>query len=163
LAIAFILLVPLIAPAQMPQDPAESVALETALSKGPVTRDDRTKLYEGIYNGRQGACDLVTVKVKWFPDRPQAGRADILNYRICDGRVIPMGESSPTEYGIPEGIEEFARSIARQAQQYGRASGDYQGFKVLGSAVRSQDKCAVEVKIMRNGKLYGQNILNGCQ
>ncbi len=151
------------APPRLPQNTAEDVAVETAISKGSVTRDDQSISYEGIYNGVRGPCDLVTVRVKYFPEVPRAGRTDIFNYQVCNGRIVDMGESAVTDFGIPDGIEDFAQGVARQAQKYGTATGDFQGFKVLGRAVRSQDKCSVEIKIMRDGKLYGQNILNGCQ
>ncbi len=160
LAAAILLLLPAIAdadPSRLPQNTAEEVAVETALSKGYISRDDESISHEGIYNGMRGSCDLITVRATHRPDAFRYGRTEILNYQVCNGRISESTGAVQTDFGIPEGIDEFARSVALQSEKNGSASGDYKGFKVLGRTVRSEDKCSVEVRIMWEGKLYSQS------
>lgn len=163
--VAAVFFVPGIASADswLPENTTEEIAVVTALSKGFINRDEQSTCYEGIYNGMRGGCDLVTVRVTYLPEADRGGRTDLFNYRVCNGRISEPREFIRTDFGIPEGIDDFAQNIARRAQKNGSASGDYQGFKVLGRIAQLQDNCSVDVRIMWEGKLYGRNTLNGCQ
>lgn len=145
-----------------PRSAEEQVAVETAETGSSVTRNDGSRTFESFFNGLEGTCAFVTVRVKYFPETGR-GRTETLNYRVCDGLIVETSESSPTDISIPDGIEDAAQDVARNAQKYGFATGNYQGFKIEGRAVRSQSKCDVEIKIFRDRKLYGVKTIDGCR
>lgn len=150
-----------IAAGHPPRSAEEQVAVETAETGSSVTRNHGSRTFESFFNGLEGNCAFVTVRVKYFPETSR-GRTETLNYRVCGGLIVETSESSSTDISIPDGIEDAAQDVARNAQKYGFATGSFQGFKIEGRAVRSQSKCDVEVKIFRDRKLYGVKTIDGC-
>lgn len=141
----------------------EQYARETAMSGAEKTWADNGSEYRSFIADRDGGCTIVAVvKTQYRPGGQQLTR-DVENYRVCGDAARSIGESDPYDIALPGGIDAFTDQIARQAQQQGRAEGNMQGWTVSGRARRDRDKCAVEMRLYKGGRLFGVRNVNGCQ
>lgn len=139
-------------------DVEEKIVIDTASAKVDIILNESSNEYRSYYNGTVREfgrdCSFIAVQNIWL------SAATITNYKVCDGIVI-RAEDALNETLPPE-INTIARQVAKMAQHFSFASESHMGFTVVGKSLKSVDTCTVEVKTIKNGRLYQVQRINGC-
>ena len=124
----------------------EIIAVKVSAAKENVIEKQGALTYYGIYNGRDGNCDLVSV-IKKFRNH-----SDIYNYKICGSRIAESAKTGIIT--LPKDIWPTVKKIADQAYSYGSTRGESHGYTIIATRLNGiQEKNIVEVKIMKGIKL----------
>jgi hypothetical protein len=123
------------------------IAIRTSKG-GDIIKKVGSVVYRGIFNGREGNCEYVSV-LTYTQGLPGD---TIINYKICNGQVV---EKEPTGVeSVPSDVKALIQKVAKLAQLHGRAEMEGNGgYRVIASAVRDERQCAVEVKVLNGIKL----------
>ena len=149
---------------QIPQNPllvgglfTKLFAVQAANEKMDLVRQKGTVLYKALYNGEDSlSCELVSVVVN------NAGSVDVYNYKICNGKPVPLGNSE-LNLPVPPEVEKAEEAVAKQAADYGKFSMEINDYKLIGNALRDEHFCKVEVRVLQNGKLVRLDKVNVCR
>ncbi|GAB6075192.1 hypothetical protein [Desulfurobacterium crinifex] len=149
---------------QVPQSPlmvgglfTKLFAVQAANEKMDLVRKKGAVLYKAFYNGEDSlGCELVSVAVN------NAGSVEVYNYKICDGKPVPLGNSELNLFVPPE-VEKAEKAVAKQAADYGKFSMEINGYKLIGKALRDELFCKVEVRVLQNGKLVRIDKIDACR
>ncbi|RMB00064.1 hypothetical protein [Hydrogenothermus marinus] len=137
------------------QDEASDIALKVAESKSVYVEQKGSVSYIGYYNGKNGSCDLVSVKKK------TGNQTDyILNYKVCNGKVERLPDTVLP--AIPKLVKMKARGFAVACQRYGITEMNVNGFTLKCRPVRDYKECNVEVIYLENGRMLDREIINAC-
>ncbi len=137
----------------------EQLALQVAASKANMLNTQGGIEYQGLYNGVINGCDSVAV-VSVFAPGTRAERSQTMNYKVCNGVIA---KSEETLEGLPRNMDQDIKRVARMAQQRGFGLAQVQGgYFIKGQALRSADKCMVEVKVFNGNRLLKTQTVNGC-
>ncbi|MHB1665303.1 MAG: hypothetical protein ACYCT7_08610 [bacterium] len=61
------------------------------------------------------------------------GNKNIENYKICNGSTSEVQNTNPAGWNnLPNGIKPVINNVIAEARQYGKASADYYGYRVIG-------------------------------
>jgi len=125
---------------------------------GDVIKKVGSTVYRGIFNGREGNCEYVSV-LTYTQGLPGD---TIINYKICNGQII---EKEPTGVeSVPSDVKALIPKVAKLAQLHGKAEMEGNGgYRVIANAVRDEKQCAVEVKVLKGIKLVKDEIINACK
>lgn len=141
-----------------PADIKTDIAKKTVKFKSTFTKNVGNTAYIGTYNGQNGSCELVSVisKVEGFKD------SRTYNYKICQNKVISLGETSPTTVNS-KNLDAAIKSTAKFCQQSGSAMGEVDDLTISCKALRDKDTCSVEVSVLNNtNQLIDKKIINAC-
>jgi len=97
-------------------------------------------------------CKLISI-IRQTVGFPKPAYWAIENYKICNGNIAEVKDSNIT--GLPNGIKPVINNIVQEARQYGKATADYYGYRIVGKTQAYNNKVYIYV-------LYGielQNIL----
>lgn len=137
----------------------EQFALQVAANKANMLKMQGGMEYQGLYNGVINGCDSVAV-VSVFAPRTRAERSQTINYKVCNGVIA---KSEETFEGLPPNMDQDIKRVARMAQQRGFGLAQVEGgYFIKGQALRSADKCMVEVKVFNGNRLLKTQTVNGC-
>lgn len=133
------------------------IAIRTS-QNGDIIKKVGSTVYRGIFNGREGNCEHVSV-LTYTQGLPGD---TIINYKICNGQIV---EKEPTGVeSVPSDVKALIPKVAKLAQLHGRAEMEGNGgYKVIANAVRDEKQCAVEVKVLKGIKLVKDEIVNACK
>ena len=135
----------------------ELFAIQAANEKIDLIKQKGAVTYKAFYNGEDAlGCDLVSVAVN------NAGSVEVYNYKVCDGKAVPLGNSD-LNLSIPPEVEKMEKVVAKQAVDYGKFSTEINGYRLVGRALRDEHFCKVEVRILQNGKLVRIDKINACR
>jgi hypothetical protein len=143
----------------------DSLAIQCAHKKTTLIKVEGAWQFTGLYNGRDSQnCDIVTVEKNWDIYTAAKPRIDVYNYRICNGAIAQTSETgSESLLGISREMDTFIQKIARNAQRFGTADGDYRGYTIKAQALRDKDQCLVDVRVFKGINLVSRKTVNGCQ
>lgn len=148
-----------VAPSEQVGSREEQFAVKVATNKTNMLDTQNGIEYQGIYNGISSGCDSVAV-VSVFAPGTRAERSQTMNYKICNGVIA---KSEETLEGLPRNIDQDIKRVAKMAQMRGFGLSQVQGgYLIQGKALRSADKCSVEVKVMSGNRLLKTQIVNAC-
>ncbi|MFZ5996813.1 MAG: hypothetical protein ACOYW7_04925 [Nitrospirota bacterium] len=140
----------------------EELSREVASKKTTLIKVIGAQELVGLYNGSDDrGCSLVSVKKNWDINMPlDRARVDTHNFRVCGNVVNKEGQTGFER--LPSGIDLFVSRVAQNAQKYGSAEATYVGYILKGEALRDRDKCAVEVRILKDARLVDSRVVDGC-
>lgn len=139
----------------------EDFAIEVAKKEKNQFKMSGAHEYIGTFNGKDSEkCALVTVRKIMAADS-KIPRVDTFQYKICNGSVAKAPETGFQR--LPQGIDVFIQKLAKVAQETGNAEGQYQGHDVKANALRDKDKCAVEIKVLKDMNLLSTLTVDGCK
>jgi len=87
-------------------------------------------------------CKLISV-IRQTVGFPKPAYWAIENYKICNGNITEVKDSNIT--GLPNGIRPIINNIVQEARQYGKASANYYGFRVVGKTQAYNNKVYIYV------------------
>jgi hypothetical protein len=132
-------------------------AVQAANEKMDLVRQKGAVIYRAFYNGEDAlGCDLVSVAVN------NAGSVEVYNYKICNGKPIPLGNTE-LNLPVPPEVEKAEKAVAKQAADYGKFSMEINGYRLIGRALRDEHFCKVEVRVLRDGKLVRIDKVDACR
>ena len=76
-------------------------------------------------------CKIVSIirRTQGFPNQRYW---DIENYRICNGNIDEVKNTNMAGWNnLPQGIKPVINNTVQEARQYGRATADYYGYRVV--------------------------------
>ncbi len=148
-----------VTPSEQTGSREEQFAVKVATNKTNMIDTQNGVELQGIYNGISSGCDSVVV-VSVFAPGTRAERSQTMNYKICNGVIAKSEESLE---GLPRNIDQDIKRVAKMAQMRGFGLSQVQGgYLIQGKALRSVDKCTVEVKVMNGNRLLKTQIVNAC-
>ncbi|MHB1665580.1 MAG: hypothetical protein ACYCT7_10055 [bacterium] len=81
------------------------------------------------------------------------GNKNIENYKICNGSISEVQNTNPAGYNnLPSGIKSVINNVIAEARQYGKASADYYGYRIIGSG-QAYNSNTVYVYVLNGIKL----------
>ncbi|MHB1680774.1 MAG: hypothetical protein ACYCTB_09770 [bacterium] len=81
------------------------------------------------------------------------GNKNIENYKICNGSISEVQNTNPAGYNnLPNGIKPVINNVIAEARQYGKASANYYGYRIIGKA-QAYNGNAVYVYVLNGIKL----------
>jgi hypothetical protein len=61
------------------------------------------------------------------------GNKNIENYKICNGSISEVENTNPAGWNnLPNGIKPVINNVVSEAKQYGKATANYYGYRVIG-------------------------------
>jgi hypothetical protein len=61
------------------------------------------------------------------------GNKNIENYKICNGSISEVQNTNPAGYNnLPNGIKPVINNVVSETRQYGKATANYNGYRVIG-------------------------------
>jgi len=144
---------------QMSVDPLEALIIRTAIEKAPQVLNQGAMVYKTTYNYSEGPCDYVSLTM----EVEGLGTEKTLNYRVCGGRVEPLGEEKDYFRGAPEVVYLKAQQLKKSCSLYGKATTTVNGFRIDCRVLNPNRPCIVETTITHRGKLLKQDVSNACQ
>ncbi len=79
-------------------------------------------------------CKLISIIRKTQGFTNPAYRA-IENYKICNGNIAEVKNTNPAGWNnLPKGIKPVINNVIQEARQYGKATANYYGYRVIGKA-----------------------------
>jgi hypothetical protein len=82
------------------------------------------------------------------------GNKNIENYRICNGNITEVRNTNPAGWNnLPNGIKPVINNVIAEARQYGKATANYYGYRVIGRAQAYNNGNAVYVYVLNGIKL----------
>jgi hypothetical protein len=62
-----------------------------------------------------------------------SGNKNIENYKICNGNISEVRNTNPAGWNnLPNGIKPVINNVVSEAKQYGKATANYYGYRVIG-------------------------------
>ncbi len=74
-------------------------------------------------------CKIISIirKTQSFSNK------DIENYKICNSSIADVENTNPAGWNnLPNGIKPLIDSVIAETRQYGKASANYNGYRVIG-------------------------------
>ena len=76
-------------------------------------------------------CKIISIirRTQGFPN-PRYWAIE--NYKICNGNIAEVENTNPAGWNnLPRGIKPIINNIVQEARQFGRATADYYGYRVV--------------------------------
>jgi hypothetical protein len=81
------------------------------------------------------------------------GNKNIENYKICNGFISEVQNTNPAGWNnLPRGIKPVINNVIAETKQYGKATANYYGYRVVGTA-QSYNSNTVYVYVLNGIKL----------
>ena len=97
-------------------------------------------------------CKLVSI-IRRTQGFPKPAYWAIENYKICNGNIAEVRNTNPAGWdNLPNGIKLVINNVIQEARQYGKASADYYGYRVIGKA-QAYNSNTVYVYVLNGIKL----------
>lgn len=147
------------------RDDIDLMILTTASTKAPQMLTKGSMNYRTTYNGSDAEnCSLVSLisKVEGIRDSEK-----ILNYRVCNNTILPVGETGGIGYfghtEVPAEARKKATELAQTCRLYGSSSTVINGIKISCRVPNPQLPCAVEITYTEQDRLLKQEVINMCK
>ena len=76
-------------------------------------------------------CKLISI-IRRTQGFPKPAYWAIENYKICDGNIAEVKNTNMAGWNnLPNGIKPVISNVIQEARQYGKASADYYGYRVI--------------------------------
>ena len=108
------------------------LAMRVYNSNGPYTYTWGAYTYNAMpITTTLSGCKLISIirRTQGFPD-PQNWAIE--NYKICGGSIAEVENTNPAGWNnLPRGIKPVINNAIQEARQYGKASANYYGYRVI--------------------------------
>jgi hypothetical protein len=97
-------------------------------------------------------CKLISI-IRQTQGFPKPAYWAIENYKICNGNIAEVKNTNMTGWNnLLNGIKPVINNVIAETRQYGKASADYYGYRVIGKA-QAYNNNAVYVYVLNGIKL----------
>jgi len=97
-------------------------------------------------------CKLISI-IRQTEGFPKPVYWAIENYKICGGNIREVKNTNMAGWeNLPNGIKPVINNVIQEARQYGRASANYYGYRVIGKA-QAYNSNVVYVYVLNGIKL----------
>ena len=77
-------------------------------------------------------CKIISI-IRRTQGFPKPAYWAIENYKICGGNISEVQNTNPAGYNnLPKGIKPVINNVVSEAKQYGKASANYNGYRIIG-------------------------------
>jgi hypothetical protein len=79
-------------------------------------------------------CKLISI-IRRTQGFPKLAYWAIKNYKICGGNIAEVKNTNMAGWNsLPNGIKPVINNVIAEAKQYGKATANYYGYRVIGKA-----------------------------
>ncbi|MHB8281225.1 MAG: hypothetical protein ACYDDE_00300 [bacterium] len=108
------------------------LAMRVYSSNSPYNYSQGAYTYNAIpITTTMSGCKIISV----IRTMQGFGNKNIENYKICNGSISEVQNTNPAGWNnLPNGIKPVINNVIAETRQYGKASANYYGYRVIGTA-----------------------------
>ena len=130
------------------------LAMRVYNSGSPYTYASGAYTYNAIpITTTMSGCKLISI-IRRTQGFPKPAYWAIENYKICNSNIAEVKNTNMAGWdNLPNGIKPVINNTIQEARQYGKATANYYGYRVIGRAQAYNNGNAVYVYVLNGIKL----------